>query len=98
MPARYRVVVVGGLDVIVDPDPLHVPFNVFVALLRQCGHDRLVYFCEGMGPGCRRPFEGQLVRVGHRRLQQSVYFVEAKEALVVQLRERVFPPACRSRP
>lgn len=38
MLAQYTAVGAGDLDVIVDADPRHLPFCVFVDWLRQCVH------------------------------------------------------------
>ena len=85
--ARHRVVVAIDLDVVVDADPRHLPFGVFVVLLRQRAQGRLVHLGEGAGAAARQFLEGALVQVGQQRAQRPIQLVEAEEALVAQPRQ-----------
>lgn len=64
---RHRVVVAIDFDVIADADPRHLPFGVFVVLLRQCSQGRLVHLGEGTGAAAGQHLEGALVQVGQQR-------------------------------
>lgn len=91
MPERHRVIVVGDLDVTVDPDSRHLPFGVFVAPSRIVCMTCWSISAKAWDVVARRPFEGLLVQVGHQCLEQAVHVVAAKEALVVQLRAHLSP-------
>ena len=91
MLALHRVVVLVGLDVVIDTDAGHFPLRVFVALFRQRAQCWLVHLGEGAGAATRQLLEGPLVQVKQQATQRTVELIEAEEALVAQPRQH---PAC----
>ncbi len=63
MLARHRVVMAVGPDVVVDPDPRHLPLGVLVGTLGQRAQRRLVHLGERADAAAWQLLEGPLVQV-----------------------------------
>src|SRR6202041_2688363 len=75
-----RIIVGVNVDVIVDADPAHAPFAVFVRLVRQRLERRAIDLLEELAAGDAEPAKALLViELGHKLAERGVDVSEAGE-------------------